>query len=244
MKYILLLSLMTYFLSASSQSDSQKEAQKIIDKVIKKHGGKKYKDAHYEYDFRKHHFTYHFDDGLYQYERYDQATDTKDRLTNEGLVRYRAGKLLKLNAKENKSISGVVNSVHYFAFLPYFLNDAAVHKDLIGTGTIKGKEYYKIKVTFDEEGGGQDYEDIYIYWFNKKDLTLDYLAYSFHVNGGGVRFRSSYNRRTVNGIIFQDYINYKHDKSTPVEDLDRYYDSGELIELSRIELKNIKEIAG
>lgn len=243
MKYLLLLSLMTFFSYAQGQTDSKKEAQKIIDKVIKKHGGKNYKDAHFEYDFRKHHFIYHFDNGMYKYERYDQATDTKDVLTNEGISRYRAGKQLKLSVKETKSFAGVVNSVHYFAFLPYFLNDAAVHKDLMGTSSINGTDYYKIKVTFDEEGGGQDHDDIYIYWINKKDHTLDYLAYSFHVNGGGVRFRSSYNRRSIGGIIFQDYVNYKHAKSTPVEDLDRYFESGELTELSRIELKNIKEIA-
>jgi len=68
---------------------------------------------------------------------------------------------------------------------------------------------------------------------------VDYLAYSYHVNGGGVRFRSAYNSREVDGVRFQDYINYKHDSTTPVEEMDEYYLKGELKELSKIELRNI-----
>ncbi len=244
MKYILLFSAMTFLSTAFGQKTStQKKAQKIIDKAIKKHGGKKYKDAHFEYDFRKQHYTYHFDNGTFHYERYDKATDTKDILSNDGLTRYRAGKLMKLSAKEIKTYSASVNSVHYFAFIPYFLNDEAVYKEYIEAVTIKGEPYHKIKVTFSEEGGGQDHDDIYVYWIHQKSHTLDYLAYSFHVNGGGVRFRSAYNRRTVGGITFQDYVNYLHDKTTPVYELDRYFETKELQELSRIELKNIKKIS-
>jgi len=98
-------------------------------------------------------------------------------------------------------------------------------------------------VTFDQEGGGVDHEDVYVYWVHKQDMTVDYLAYSYQVNGGGVRFRSAYNRRKIGGIIFQDYINYKHDKDTPVSSLDALYETGKLTELSKIELKNIKTIS-
>lgn len=243
MKYILLLIALTFLSTVfGQQTPTQKKAQKIIDKAIKKHGGKKYKNAHFEYDFRQYHYTYHFDNGNFHYERYDKATDTKDILSNDGLVRYRANKLMKLSEKEIKTYSGSVNSVHYFAFLPYFLNDGAVYKDYIGSVSIKGEPYHKIQVTFNEEGGGQDHDDIYVYWIHEQSYTLDYLAYSFHVNGGGVRFRSAYNRRSVGAITFQDYVNYKHDKTTPVFDLDKLYVAGELVELSRIELKNIEKI--
>jgi len=244
MKYILLFTLLTFVTSADSQStDTQKQAQKIVDKAIKTHGGKKYNDAHFSYVFRKHNYTFHYDKGAYIYQRYNSANDTKDVLTNEGLKRYVAGKEQKLSSKEYKTHSSSVNSVHYFAFLPFFLNDAAVHKDLVGEATIKGKLYYKIQVTFDEEGGGQDHDDMYIYWINKKSHSVDYLAYSFHVNGGGVRFRSSYNRRSIGGIVFQDYINYKHDKNTSVAVLDSLYEADKLTELSRIELVNIEQIS-
>ena len=72
---------------------------------------------------------------------------------------------------------------------------------------------------------------------------MDYLAYSFQVNGGGVRFREAYNPRTVGGIRFQDYVNYKHEnKDFPVQQLDQAFLNKELKELSRIELKNIVEM--
>ena len=147
-----------------------------------------------------------------------------------------------MTEKKKRAYSNSVNSVHYFAFLPSFLNDAAVHKTYVGETTIKGKAYYKIRVTFDQEGGGDDHDDVYMYWIDKEDYSMDYLAYSFHVNGGGVRFRSAYNARNVEGITFQDYVNYKHDKETPVENLDALYEEDKLIELSRIELKNIQKL--
>ena len=102
-----------------------------------------------------------------------------------------------------------VNSVHYFANLPYGLNDPAVNKEFLGEVAIKDKEYYKIKVTFDQKGGGKDYEDIYLYWFNKETFKPDYLAYKFYVDGGGIRFRVAYNERYLGGIRFVDYENYE-----------------------------------
>jgi len=69
--------------------------------------------------------------------------------------------------------------------------------------------YYKLKVTFDQDGGGDDFDDTYVYFFNKATFKPDYLAYDFHVNGGGMRFREAYNERYVNGIRFVDYNNMK-----------------------------------
>lgn len=239
MKYIFtILSLLMIFPSNAQEID----AIKIINKAIKKHGGEKYNDAHYAYDFRKYHYEYHYVDGDYRYERHSKEDNTKDILTNSSFKRTMYNKEVVLTEKQINSYSNSVNSVHYFAFLPSFLNDKAVHKKLIGESTILGKEYYKIEVTFDKEGGGDDHDDIYMYWINKEDFSMDYLAYSFQVNEGGVRFRSAYNKRNVGGIIFQDYVNYKHDKDTPVSELDVLFEKGELIELSKIELVNIVQL--
>ena len=69
---------------------------------------------------------------------------------------------------------------------------------------------------------------------------MDYLAYSYHTDGGGMRFRASYNVRTVGGIRFADYVNYEADPSLQIETLDELFTEGKLKELSRIELVNIK----
>jgi hypothetical protein len=134
-----------------------------------------------------------------------------------------------------------VNSVHYFVQLPFGLNDEAVNKELIGKDTIHNKEYYEIKVIFDIEGGGSDHEDVYMYWINAQNYHVDYLAYSFEVNEGGLRFRKAYNPRTIEGIRFVDYENYKTDDlDTPLEQLDDLYEARQLELLSKIENKNIE----
>ena len=238
----LLLSSLLMIISFFTSAQSDKEAQSIINKSIKVHGGKKVANGHFSFDFRKHHFTYKRNNGEFEYSRTNKETGVKDILTNGGLVRIEDERKVELSEKQKRSYARSVNSVHYFAFLPYFLNDNAVIKEFIGETQIKGKDYYKIKVTFDQEGGGDDYDDVYIYWIDQEEYTLDYLAYSFHVDGGGVRFREAYNTRKVKGVIFQDYINYKHDKETPVEKLDSFYENNELTELSRIELLNVKSL--
>ncbi|MCB0376061.1 MAG: hypothetical protein KDD04_09105 [Sinomicrobium sp.] len=88
--------------------------------------------------------------------------------------------------------------------------------------------------------GGEDFEDVYLYWVDKESFTTDYLAYEFHVNGGGLRFREAYNVRTVGGIRFVDYYNFKpKDKNVILDDLDRLFDRGELELLSEIILEDI-----
>ena len=125
--------------------------------------------------------------------------------------------------------------------LPVGLNDAAVNKELMGKDSIDNKEYYEIKVTFDEEGGGEDHEDVYMYWIGTQNYQVDYLAYSFEVNEGGLRFRKAYNPRTIEGIRFVDYENYKMDNlSTSLDTLDDLYESRQLELLSKIETKNIE----
>jgi hypothetical protein len=139
-----------------------------------------------------------------------------------------------------RKYSNSINSVHYFAYLPFGLNDAAVNKRLLGEIEINGNMYYKLEVTFDQEGGGKDYEDVYIYWINKKTLKPDYLAYEFHVDGGGVRFREAYNERYINGIRFVDYRNYEPLDQVSVRETDSLFTAGKLLLLSHIELGDIE----
>ncbi|HCV81559.1 MAG TPA: deoxyribose-phosphate aldolase, partial [Zunongwangia profunda] len=125
--------------------------------------------------------------------------------------------------------------------LPYGLNGDAVNKNLLGKDSIKGKEYYEIKVTFNQDGGGTDYEDEYLYWINTSTFTVDYLAYSYHVNAGGIRFRAAFNPRIVNGLRFVDYKNYAEDDlSTPLENLDALYEAGKLKLFSEIITEDVK----
>jgi len=56
-----------------------------------------------------------------------------------------------------------------------------------------------------------------------------------------MRFRAAYNERTVNGIRFVDYKNYKPNiTDVTLYDLDTLYESEELELLSKIELENVR----
>lgn len=233
-----------FLFSLASGLFAQSEAQEIVDRSIKVYGGKKYTKKDFQFDFRKKTYNYHNDGSQYQYKRSFEKDGKSivDNLSNEGFSRSIDGELQALDDKQKRGGSNGVNSVIYFAMLPHFLNDKAVHKSYLGKTMIKGKEYHKVEVYFDEANGGDDHDDIFIYWFNANTFRLDYLAYSYEVNGGGVRFREAFNSRKIGGVIFQDYINYKGDKTINVREMDRLFIEGKLKELSRIELENIKRI--
>ena len=128
-----------------------------------------------------------------------------------------------------------INSVLYFFQLPYLLNDLAVKKTDQGIKQIKGKSYHQIKVSFQIENGGDDFEDEYLYWIDVNTFEVDYLAYNYITDGGGVRFRSAINKRRVDGLLVQDYINYAPvDKKMPLFNLIAQFEKEALIERSRI----------
>lgn len=132
-----------------------------------------------------------------------------------------------------------VNSVVYFFSLPYGLNDLSVKKELVGSKSIGGEDHYKIKVWFDEQAG-EDHEDVYYYWIDKDSFHINYLAYSFQVDGGGMRFREAYNPRSIHGIRVVDYINYQPmDGKLALSKIDDAFADGKLNVLSRIENDNV-----
>ncbi len=162
-----------------------------------------------------------------------------DELNNGQLSRTKNGDAMILSEKDMKSAKGAINSVVYFAMLPFKLNDKAVNKTYIEQTIIKNKIYDVIGVTFKKEGGGDDFDDVFHYWINATTNQIDYLAYKYHVNGGGVRFRSAYNVRNIDGIIFQDYVNYKAKKGVVLRDLPTLFEDGKLKELSKIKTEHI-----
>ncbi len=221
----------------------QTKEEKIIAAVIAQHGGDKYKKVKVAFDFRKKHYNYMKNGGKFQFERsfeHDSLGKVHDVLNNDGFTRKADGKVLDVTEEWKGKYSSSVNSVMYFTFLPFNLNDGAVIKKYIGETTIKGKPYHQIQVTFKKEGGGEDHSDVYMYWFNKDKNTMDYFAYSYEVNEGGVRFREAFNPRIIEGITFLDYKNYKAKKGTPLTDLPKMFDEGELELLSKIENENVK----
>ena len=242
MKRILIPLILVFVIACKQESKKELTVQQIVDNSIADSGGKRFDEYRVTFDFRDKGYVSENMDGQRVYKRISDLDSTTiiDVKRGDDFERYMNDSLVMVHDTMAVKYANSINSVHYFVRLPYGLNDAAVNKELLGKETIKNKEYYKVKVTFDQQGGGDDFEDTYLYWFDIESFKPDYLAYDFHVNGGGQRFRKAYNERYVNGIRFVDYENYKPKKNgTDILEIGQLYDKGELELLSKIELKNI-----
>ena len=239
---VFLISIVSCKQTEKKAAEKQFSAQEIIDKSINVSGGDAFNKTRISFDFRGTTYISEGRNWRSHLERIktDSVNTIRDVIDNNKFSRYINGEHTKVADSMASRYSNSVNSVHYFAYLPYGLNSKAVNKQLLEEVNIKEKEYYKIKVTFDQEGGGDDFEDVYLYWFNKETFTVDYLAYEFHVNGGGMRFREAYNVRTIGGIRFVDYHNLKPENTeASLYELDSLFEKGELKLLSEIMLENI-----
>lgn len=218
-------------------------AQEIVDKSIENANLNVLNNASISFEFRKKQYQTKRNNGLFEFIKTEKKDSIiiKDILSNNSFKRYINGNLIDLSDKKQKAYGNSVNSVNYFSILPLGLNDKAVFKKILEAVKIKGKEYYKIEVTFSEKGGGTDFDDVFIYWFSKDNFKLDYLAYKYHTNGGGVRFRDIKKETFVEGIRFVDYNNYKPlEKDIDFYMIDKLYEEGKLKKLSEIILENIK----
>ncbi len=228
--------------TACNEEIIEPTAQEIIDKSIAASGGENYSTNDISFRFRD--IDYSAKGPVNK--RILKRSFVKDsmRITDvrspSGLQRTVNDSLVVLSDSMANVYANSINSVHYFAYLPYGLNDAAVNKKYLGKVKIDSTTYHKVEVTFDKSGGGDDYDDIYVYWFDSKTYKPAYLAYEFHINGGGQRFRKAFNERVVGGIRFVDYENYKNTQlNHPIQSIDELYERGALELLSEIKLEDI-----
>ncbi|PWG04363.1 DUF6503 family protein [Polaribacter aquimarinus] len=236
MRFIFIL--LSVFIISCQSPKKELSAQEIIDKSILYSGTDKVANSEIKFKFRdKSYFAYRQNGNFKLIREFDSIIDG---LTNEGFQRFINLEKQELSKEDASKYANSVNSVHYFSVLPFGLNDKAVHKKLLSSSTIKGKEYYKIEITFSEDGGGEDFEDVFIYWIGKDDFLVDYLAYSYHTNGGGKRFRVLKEQCIKNGIRFVDYHNYKPlNISISLIDIDKAFENNQLKKVSEIVLKDI-----
>jgi hypothetical protein len=241
---ILSLTLFSCKNESTSRNDNLLSAEEIVNKAIEVSGGNAFSNSEIHFDFRDISYSAIRNNGLFRLERFfknDLQDSIRDVLSNEGFKRYVNGNQIIVPDSLATLYAASVNSVHYFSVLPYGLNDEAVNKTLVGEEAIKDKLYYKIKVTFDENGGGEDHEDVFIYWININNFEMDYLAYSYNESEGkGLRFREAYDIKYLKGLRFANYRNYKPKlDDTSLLNLDIAFKNDELDLVSIIELKNI-----
>ncbi|WP_299117294.1 DUF6503 family protein [uncultured Winogradskyella sp.] len=220
-------------------------AEDIVNASIEISGGERFATSNIEFDFRDKSYLAKRNKGSFLLARTFTIEEDSvfDILTNEGFERH-INDSVNVFVEDSMAVkySASVNSVHYFSVLPFGLNDEAVNKKLLGEEQIKGKMYYKIEITFSQQGGGEDYEDVFIYWIDKISFKADYIAYSYNESDGkGMRFREAYNERYINDLRFVDYNNYKAiNSTTKLTDLGHAFNNNQLKLLSKIELKNVE----
>lgn len=217
-------------------------ATNIVNEAIKIAGGDTILTSTLTFKFRDKTYKAVRDGGAFTLNRtfIDSVGTIRDVLSNTRFERFVNNEVVKVPDSLVDTYSNAVNSVHYFSILPVGLNDGAVYKTYLDTVTINKKSYHKIKVTFSEENGGEDFDDVFVYWFSTEDYKLDYLAYQYHVNGGGIRFREAFNERYINGARIVDYNNYKPETiDINIETIDALFKNKKLQLLSKIELENV-----
>lgn len=218
--------------------------KQIINKSYEFYGIETLEQKDISFKFRVHEYSYirNGEDIIRSRRTVDTNNiEIKDIWKKDKVERFINDSLVVITNEKEKAYRNSINSVFYFAFLPKGLTDRAVNTELLESIGINQKDYFKIRVTFDEEGGGEDHNDIFLYWFDKEDFSMDYLAYQYFTEGGGIRFREAINSREINGITFQDYVNYKPSSDTiKLVDTDQAFENDKLKEVSRIELENLE----
>lgn len=247
--FFALLAVSLFLVWGGCQSpEAPPSAAAVIDSARGAHGAPVLERAILSFDFRGDDYHIRQEEGQFHYRR--TYTDSLDRsvtegLTNDGVYRVVEGDTVSLSASERAGIETTVNSVTYFALLPEPLDEPAVQPTYSGRDTIDGVPYHRVKVTFRQEGGGEDWQDVFMYWFRADNYTMDFLAYAFGQGPDeepGTRFREAYNVRRRNGVRVADYYNYTVD-TLSADQMAQYSDlweRGALELVSEVELDSVQ----
>ncbi|MCP9235412.1 DUF6503 family protein [Lewinella sp. JB7] len=239
-----LLTTLLFFVLAGScgpadESTPAADADAVIERAVRAHGLEDFGTTDVSFTFRERDYRITTDGGSFRYTRqFVDSTGNRihDQLDNDGLRRTINDTAAVLSAKDSAAYARSVNSVRYFFMLPYGLRDPSVNTRLLDTLHIRDAVYDQVEVTFDAEGGGTDFDDVYRYFFNRETGELDFLAYTFEVNEGGLRFREAVNKRRIDGVLVQDYVNYGVDgEDRDIATVGRRFREGKLPRLSVIE---------
>jgi len=236
-----LASLLWLLAASPAPSDG---AEALVQRTIQAHGAERLRAARVEFVFRGDRYAMTREGGRFRYERIratEEGLEEKVVLDNEGVQVFIAAEEVHDSAESQALKDQGLNSVVYFASLPLPLLDPAVQAERLPDQEVKGVQHHVLKVSFRKKGGGTDHDDAFRYWLDPETGLIDYMAYSYARNEGGVRFRVARARHEVQGIVFTDWTNFgNEDESTPLDDLPRLWESGKLPKLSEIELEQLR----
>ncbi len=239
-KLSLLLFLFTFLGCSTATRDL---ATDWIEKANIAHGTTVLDHASFRFTFREYTYglTHRKYNKLYSRTKYTPAGHITDTFYNgRDFKRWINQKPVEVSDSLQKLYSESINSVLYFIQLPRVLKDAAAQARYLGEEDLLGEPYVRLKVTFQQAGGGEDYQDEYRYWIHQKTHLIDFLAYRFYSGKGGTRFRKVSHRKRVNGMIFQDYENFSpHTPFPPLDSIASLYNKRKLKKVSDIQQQEI-----
>ena len=178
MKFKLTLLILSLNLLSCESKKKELSAKEIIDQSIRFSAVNKLLNATLSFNFRDKRYVAIRSSGIYVLKRItiENSYQVEDQLCNHGFQRLIGGVPNMVSDSMITRYSESVNSVHYFSVIPLGLNDRAVQKKLLANRSIKGVEYYKVQITFFQDGGGADFKDIFVYWIHKESFKIDYFA--------------------------------------------------------------------
>ena len=221
----------------------------LLERAREAHGSAALDRAEVRFSFRGTPFVLHRDGGAFRYAR--TTTDSLSRtveevVDNDGAHRFADGAEVALDADEAAALATAVNSVAYFALLPAPLADAAVRARSLGPGAVGGEPFDRVGVTFARDGGGEDWDDRYVYWL-RPDGRIAYYAYSYEPDPAdtsrtetGTRFRALLDERRVGGVLFQDWRNLTADSVGALEAYAAAHDAGRTFAVSEVVLDSVR----
>lgn len=229
--------------SVREGAESKSEGAAWVRRAVQAHGAARLAEATVDFSFRGTPHRMTRSGGRFRFERWPRP-DQHEVLTNEGYALFVNGERAKLSAAAAAARARSLNSVVYFASLPYVLEDPAVNAVHAGQQEVDGETYDVLEVTFDLEGGGEDHDDRFRYWLDPESGELELMAYSFTRGEGGVRLRVRTSTVGAGGVTFVNWKNFGDPNAdTPLSQLPKLWLQGELPELSEILLDDIRVTA-
>ncbi len=223
----------------------------IVSRAIEHHGGDVYRHSETELDLCSKSGCFHVvarvdgDRFAFTVSGQSGGAQLEVRSSNDALEVSKDGAPLAVDANQEQKYRDWAMARVYFCFLPYRLDDPSVRQQDLGLVDWQGRRLHKVKVTF-EAGTSTDAGDEYVYWFDPESARLEYLAYSYDDNGGGLRFRRSVRHRRIGGLLFFDQENYGVDGGSAdgpglsVDSIDDAYARDRMRHVSTVRLESIE----
>lgn len=244
---LLLLTILCINVSCKKSSPNSKDldqtSSQLFQKTLNTHGLTKFETSLLKFNFGTTEYTITElnNRALYTMTRYLDHNVYK-AIYDGGYLTYSINNELQEDSDFPYQI--VQRSLYGFAYcysIPFSLQTNDVILERKTDVEIRNQDYYTLDVTFTKIPDTP--EDQIILYINKETNIIDYTAIKHLLTDFKPQFRRMINPRYIDGILFQDYIQFSSDN----DDLkiDQYYskyNSAELKDLRKVEITNIEVI--